>query len=242
MIGVMNGAFGSQSDLPIDIRQNLVRASYTLLPTADDEERKRVRDELTEEVVNGLKCALHGRFYDGIHPESPQLLASVVKASAHGLPTEYFELDQLASEHGLAKDTIEAIAEDLERLGLANLKRSLGRRPQVQFSPKLFVRFDPLYMGWSADRDSITVAQYLVANGSTRLDKYADVVEWPPRRLNPAISRLITNGLVLDSKISAPDQPFIRIQINRNERTRAFAEGRLRVPSALDRIAPAVWG
>ena len=242
MLGVMNTAFGGQSDLPIDIRQHLVRSVFDLSAAEDEARRSQVRDLLTTDLERGLQGAVRGRFFFEIHPAAAPLVARIVKGSEHGLPTGYFPIEDLSEEYGLALDVVEAIVEDLERKGLAKSLPAMGRRPQVSFTSRLFARFDPLYMGWNALHDARIIATDLVQHGSLVAERFLERVGWAPRRLNPALAHLIANGLVLDSKTMMGDRPFITFQVYRNDRTRAFAEGRLWVPEPLEHVKPAVWG
>jgi hypothetical protein len=235
MIGVMNTAYGSPEDLPIDIRQNLIRTTYLLNEEADDETKKSVARRFADDLSNELEGAVTRRYFYGLHPLSRRLIPGIIKSSEHGLEEE-LDVDKFASEYGISVVDVAAIGEDLQRLGLATLEVDICRGPcKIQLSPKIFERFDPLYMGWSAERDSMIVARHVAERGEISPSTYAEELGWQPRRLNPAIFRLVRNGLVLDSEIWVGESPFSTAQVNRNESTRAFAEGRLRVSSVLDK-------
>lgn len=242
MVGVMNLAFGTQDDLPVDIRQHLVRSVYSLGLDDGDELKSEARASLTASLERGVRDAVHGRFFFGLHPAAPALIGKIVRESHHGLATGYGRLDELAEACGVSPDAVEAVAEDLERVGLAKFLRVLGPKAEVSFLPRLFARFDPLYMGWNADRDARYIARWLVEHRSLSPEKYLEEVGWAPRRLNPALAHLIANGLVMAPSTLMGDRPFVALQVDRNDRTRAFAEGRLRVPGPLERATPATWG
>lgn len=227
MIGVMNTDYGQPEDLPIDIRQNLIRTTYLLKEGADSETNRKVASKLADDLNKELEDAVIRRYFSGLHPSSTRLIAGIVKSSEYGLRSE-LDVEQLASKYGISIAEVEAIGEDLQRLGLAALVVD-----KIDFSPKVFERFDPLYMGWNAERDSMIVAKHLAERGEIYPSTYAAELGWQPRRLNPAIFRLVRNGLVLDSKAYVAESHFFTAQINRNNLTRAFAEGRLRVPSVL---------
>lgn len=240
MIGVMNTAFGDQNKLPIDIRQRLIRSIYSLKENATDSLRAAESAKLVDSLSSGLKSAVIGRYFAGIHPSAPPLIASIVRSSEHGQSSELI-FDQLASEYSLKAEVVSAIAEDLERLGMVQLIRGLGMGVvNIVIIPKLFEHFDSLYMGWNAVHDSLAVAKCVAERGVLRPADYATEVGWRPRRLNPALYRLIRNEVVLSADSWGGD--FLTAQINRNNRTAAFAEGRLNVASALVRTEPAVWG
>jgi len=242
MVGVMNLAFGAQADLPIDIRQHLVRSVYSIGVDDGDELRSEARATLTASLERGLRDAVHKRFFFELHPAAPALVAGVVKESQHGLATNFTRIDELAEASGIAPIEVEAVVEDLERVGLARFLRGLGTRAQVSFLPRLFAKFDPLYKGWNADRDARSIAQWLVDHRSLSPEEYLKAVGWAPRRLNPALAHLITNRLVTSSSAIPGDRPFVTLQVDRNERTRAFAEGRLHVPGLFERVRPGTWG
>lgn len=88
-------------------------------------------------------------------------------------------------------------------------------------------------MGWSAERDALAIARWLLENRCLVPERYLEQVQWTPRRLNPVLDYLVANNLVMSSQAIPGDRPFVTLQVDRNERTRAFAEGRLYVPSLL---------
>ena len=122
-------------------------------------------------------------------------------------------------------DLIDAISE-LEDLGWLQPTRVMGAAPYgyVWVSPTddLFVYVDPSVMQWNAEQDAVRIAAEVVNCDDRGLQGH-ELVErlgWSPRRLNPALSYLVSRDLVTASR--AIDPVFVTHYIAETPRTRRF--------------------
>lgn len=234
LIGVMNLAFGGAGELPIDIRQHLVRGLYELEQGSAQEQRVVQRDKLTKQVTTALDGSIRSRFFRGIHPGARAWIGTVVRQSDLGIRTEEIAADSLAEQVGKGLESLIVALEDLERLGLVLVKRGLGEPiPRVQFEPLFFARFDPLYMGWNAAHDAATIAAAVAERSGLPTRELAKEMAWSRRRINPAIAYLIHHRLV-DIPMARGDHTVVADRLKRNLNTLAFAEGRLPKPALFD--------
>jgi len=87
---------------------------------------------------------------------------------------------------------------------------------------RLFLGVDPHVMGWNPAEDAVRVAAEVVnqPNHGLQSQNIATHLDWKPRRLNPALSYLVSRGLVLPSKNM--DRDFVTPFIAKNDKTRRF--------------------
>jgi len=122
-------------------------------------------------------------------------------------------------------DLIDAISE-LEDLGWVKPQRVIGAPPFgfdiVTPTDRLFERVDIHVMGWDTAADAARVAAELVNSGERGLQSriLAEKLGWSPRRLNPALSYLVSRDVVLASRNI--DSTFVTGYIGVNPRTRRF--------------------
>ena len=122
-------------------------------------------------------------------------------------------------------DLIDAISE-LEDLGWVKPQRVIGAPPFgfqiVTPTDRLFERVDKHVMGWDTAADAARVAAELVNSGERGLQSriLAEKLGWSPRRLNPALSYLVSRDLVLESRNI--DRTFVTGYVAVNPRTRRF--------------------
>lgn len=234
LIGVMNTHYGQPADLPVDIRQSLVRTLFSLDEKGsgeDEVERQKLVSSLEDELI----LAIRGRFFRGFHSEAPRVIQDLVTSSPDGWRRRDFSVADLASASGLPEESVIAVMEDLVRYGLAEQIPRIGEGFAISVSIPLYVRFDPLFMGWNADQDAILVAQELVKRKQASAENLSQELGMPPRRLNPALFRLLQGGFADAAEITRADSPFYRLWLQQNLRTRAFAEGRDTLPSVAPR-------
>ena len=75
----------------------------------------------------------------------------------------------------------------------------------LEATSRLFLRFDKEAMGWDTVSDAVVVARKIYETDGAAAANLCSELGWAPRRLNPALSILIGNDLVLDSKEIQPD-------------------------------------
>lgn len=122
---------------------------------------------------------------------------------------------------------------ELPGRGLVKVLRSMDGSPAgravgfAAIGPEsaLFAEFDRYVMPWDPAEDAQQVAADLL-NGvlqghSTQI---ADHYGWPPRRLNPALSYLVSRRLVMSSR--AMDPQWVTHWIHATDDTRRFVKGR----------------
>lgn len=238
LVGVMNTAFGTASDLPIDIRQRLVRCFYSAADGDSAEALAEARRALAERLATELRATVTGRYFRGFGPEAPAIICHLVRASADGLRSQGFTAPQLARASGGSEQAAEATMEDLLRFGLVEEQGYLGSGLRVCCQPAFYAYFDPLFVGWNADRDATALAAELLTRESWDTLALAKKLAWQPRRLNPALFRLLQGGFADASNEVPGPKPVYRVMIMRNAATRALAERRAAFPSIAPRASP----
>jgi hypothetical protein len=234
LIGVMNTTYGGPGDLPVDIRQNLVRVTYNSPETNTDDELKAERYRVADRLALEVERSIRARFFQGFHEDAPQLVRHLVEGSSEGTSRQRFAPRDLAAQAGISEAAALAIMEDLVRCGMAVEAGHAGGGFMIRCLPTLYMHFDPLFMAWNADQDAVILASELVKRGRERLDVLSQELGWSPRRINPAILRLLHAEFANASNENPGGSPFARVDVYPNASTRALAEGR----AALPPIAP----
>jgi hypothetical protein len=230
LVGVMNRSFGGPGDLPIDIRQFLVRATYTLDPAASSEQRMIERDQLGTALTGAIIEAVRSRFFRGMHPEAPAVVKFLITLSSDGRWSDDLGVEEVADGAGVSRDLALATMEDLVRFGLASEGGYAGSGFMIRIGEPLCAHFDPLYMGWNADQDAEAIARELVRQDWVNVESLARELAWSARRLNPALFRLL-QGQFADASSQVPGaSPFSVVDLSKNTNTRALAERRASLP------------
>jgi hypothetical protein len=122
-------------------------------------------------------------------------------------------------------DLIDAISE-LEDLGWVEPQRVMGAGPFGYYfvtpTDNLFEHVDPHVMEWNTTADAARVAAEVV-NSDERGCQAHELIErlkWTPRRLNPALSFLVSRDLVDWSRVNDP--VFVTHYIGETPKTRRF--------------------
>jgi hypothetical protein len=234
LIGVMNSVYGGPGNLPVDIRQNLVRATYSLAETSSTEEVRTAREHVADRLAIEIERSIRARFFRGFQEDAPRLVRYLVESSLEVPSMQQFAPEDLAQKVGMAEEAALAVMEDLVRYGLAEEAGHLGSGFMIRSLPTFYMHFDPLFMGWNADQDAVTLASELVKRGQERVDVLSQELGWVPRRINPAVLRLLQAGFANASNEVPGGSPFVRVSVYPNTSTRALAEGR----ATLSSIAP----
>jgi hypothetical protein len=234
LVGVMNVHFGTVDQLPIDIRQNLVRVTYDLAPDGSD--AAEVREVVITGLAKQIAAAIRARFFRGFSAAAPEVVRFFVLASQDGCVSyETFGVGDVAERAGVSQEGATAAMEDLVAHGLAEVGGGAGGGFSVYPRASLYVRFDPLFMDWNADVDARAIARLLVEREEVRIDALAGELQWSPRRMNPAVARLVQSGFVDESDEASGSSPFESVSISANVYTRSFADGRAGLPSVAPR-------
>lgn len=146
-------------------------------------------------------------FLVGFSPAACAIVRIMAERSEHAMwgdPT--IEVAELKEALGLHEDEIQLAVDELEGRGLVEAKRLMGHAPlgygEIRALPDLFAEADGGLMGWSPAEDSYRVLAELVSERSSglRLAKLSERLGWPPRRLNPAVTHLLSLGLAEQSE------------------------------------------
>ncbi|MEK6374758.1 MAG: toll/interleukin-1 receptor domain-containing protein [Acidobacteriota bacterium] len=163
-----------------------------------------------------------------LSPLAAQLAELFAQRSEHGRAWDpQFGVEEMKEATAASdNDLIDAISE-LEDLGWVEPQRVMGAAPYgYQFATPtdgLFEHVDLNVMGWDPAQDALRVAAEVV-NSSERGLQAHELVErlgWNPRRLNPALSYLVSRDLVLSSQVNDP--VFVTHYIAETPKTRRFA-------------------
>lgn len=232
LVGVMNTVYGGPGELPVDIRQNLVRVTYSLDEGSSGDVLKIEREKLTSNLASEVEEAIRSRFFHSFHDDAPSVVQYLVERPGEDPTLEQFSARDLARELGVSEEAATAVMEDLVRHRLAREEGWAGSEFMISCLLPLYVYFDPLFMGWNADQDAEELAKELVKRGQERVERLSQDLDWSLRRINPAIFRLLQGGFA-DNSVSS-SSPFYVAELLSNVKTRAFAERRASLPS----IAP----
>jgi hypothetical protein len=155
------------------------------------DELRRYRDE-THSFVADLRAELDpGRVALRLSEEGVALAELLSRRSRNGYKLDpQIRIDSLAAELNLADDDIELAVDELQSLGLLEVN---GSRDVVFATNRLFWETDPLFYNVDPAADAETVARALVSSPRDQITmaELADLLQWPPRRLNPAASYLV---------------------------------------------------
>lgn len=122
-------------------------------------------------------------------------------------------------------DLIDAISE-LEDLGWVEPQRVMGAGPFgyhfVTPTDRLFEHVDPHVMSWNTATDAARVAAEIVNSDDRGLQAHELIerLNWTPRRLNPALSFLVSRDLVQSSQVNDP--VFVTHYVGETPKTRRF--------------------
>lgn len=119
----------------------------------------------------------------------------------------YFEVKDLARAVDLTVEDAEDAIQELS----GYIRESHGR---ALVEEALFAEFDRHWMPWNTETDALRLATDIVNDKNFPHDPrdIAQRYEWPPRRLNPAITFLTERGLIVDYKLQAyPEFTTVRV-------------------------------
>jgi hypothetical protein len=224
IIAFMNRHYGDPEDLPFDLRFRAIRIQYTLAPDADSDARQSAKKQLAGQFIREISLALNRALFEDLTPNSVAAIELFVTDSdvgASGRP----ELDftELCSRLGLDEAVGRDVVDELEGRGfLRRISVSGNTLRSIRPTDSLFWHFDRVFKGWNTQADAYTIAERLVNGTKNQFVsiKLAEELGWEPRRLNPALTFLVQNGIVNHSEMSA--HPFAVYSILETSNTRRY--------------------
>ena len=166
----------------------------------------------------------------GLSPAAEAIVKITIEDSENGMAdSQMISLRQLKEATGLEDDDIIDAVDELESRGYVRVISTQSIDPldgeHVWAEASLFTTFDKYFKPWNPEDDALRIANALENGKSGDLPEMAQEYSWPPRRMNPAVSYLIENGLV-----GASDElgslPWVRWSIYKTPGTRRFVRDR----------------
>lgn len=153
-----------------------------------------------------------------------------VERSEHGLFADpQLEVGELARETDLSiEDTEDAL---YELTGFVQMSSSFGELADqdVFVKDSFFVEFDRYWKPWNPVEDARQLAADLVSDPESPPDpeEIAERYGWKPRRLNPALSYLVEQGLIEDIQEMGTHPYALGTIIPNAAQLRRFVKGRM---------------
>jgi hypothetical protein len=168
----------------------------------------------------------------GLSPAAESVARFAVENSKAGMPLDpQITPDDLRQVTGLSDDDIVDAVDELEGRGLLRRYHTLGRGPigfhMVAPHDELFASMDKHFMSWNPEEDAVVVAADMVNNGQDGADvsKLAGKLNWPPRRINPAVAYLVNRRIVRAPR-ALGTSPWTYLAVMRTSATRRFVRDR----------------
>lgn len=165
----------------------------------------------------------------GISTHAQRLAALLNERSEHGLILDpMMHAAEVESALGLTEDEISIAADELEELGWVKLQLSLGmgKAGFNRISPReeLFFNSDLPLKGWNTVEDARVLAATAVNTGeeSVSLIELDRLLEWGPRRINPAAAYLGSLGYI-QASATISCHPYVYQWFFITPKTRRFA-------------------
>lgn len=226
IIPVYNEHYGKVSDLPFDLRGRVVRCKYQLEPGIDKEWKKKVEKLLSGQLCNEINLVLDKALFQGLSKNSIKTIRIFCLESEYGAFREpKLSLEEFMIKFNFTEREARNVIDELEFQGLVGKREALGGKFRVYPTSNLYWRFDRVFQEWDTKKDALKIAQILVAYSSKDhnqllTSKLIEKLGWELRRINPALTYLVENCLVMDSKNSA--KPKAVHSIIETQQTRFF--------------------
>jgi hypothetical protein len=163
----------------------------------------------------------------GLSVAAQQIARYLITHSEHGRPRDpKATVEELRRDTSLPDEDLLVAVDELERHSLVHPVRAIGCGPlgyyAVEPEAALFLAFDSTFMGWSPQSDALTVLAELINSGDSWLaiEDAAARLGWAARRMNPALSYLIRNDVILPSR--SISHPFLTRQFSTSSSSLAF--------------------
>lgn len=228
IVPVANLRYGGPEKLPFDVRGKWVGVKYTLDCGADAEARSGVRRQLAKELRSQIQAVVDGAISCGLSQEAIRVVEALITSAETGGDERGMDYADFCTVVGAAGRAALQVADELEGVGLISKSVGIGAPfHHVRPRPKLFWRFDRVFMKWDPERDARLLAARLVAGEGARsqlsIPAVAEELGWEPRRINPAVTYLRDHELVIASNSHA--DPYVAFSLLENSATRRFAHG-----------------
>ena len=162
----------------------------------------------------------------GLSPAAEAIVRIMIEDSENGKALDpKISPNQIKEATGLDDDDIIDAVDELESQGYVTALRVIGTGPfgydDVGAKDALFVTFDKYFKPWNPEDDARRVAADLVNGKDGTVSAMAQEYNWPPRRMNPAVSYLIENAPV-DVGPKLGSRPWVTRRLYKTPRTRRF--------------------
>lgn len=158
----------------------------------------------------------------GYSPAATAIAEKLVRESQHGTYHDpQIKVEDVMAATGLSFEDVKDACFELSTLV------ELYRDDVVWPLPTLFAEFDEHWMPWSPADDALKLASDMV-NDPKFPEASRDIAaryDWPPRRLNSAVSYLIRRGIARESKVLG-DPQFVSHWVSKTDATRRFVKSR----------------
>ena len=166
----------------------------------------------------------------GLSPATEAIVRIMIEGSENGMADgQMLPLGQVKEATGLEDDDIIDAIEELERQGYVEVVYTQSIDPldgeHVWAKDSLFATFDKYFKLWNPENDALQIAADLVNGKDGTVQAMAQEYNWPPRRMNPAVSYLIENDFV-GSSPELGSHPWVNHWLYKTPSTRRFVRDR----------------
>lgn len=211
------------SDLPPFIQAML----YLRIDPAENRDRKELSDRIhgvSRKPALGDAPAYVKKVPEGLAGWSNAAVAiakHLVTASEHALSHDpIVSAEDLTEATGLTQDDVRLGILDLKDAGYLWQQDPTGH---VAAKAPLFVEFDPIFTDFDPQADALRLATEMIRADRAILPtaNYAELLDWPPRRLNSAVCYLERVGAI-ETRQAMASAPWRAVQLIRSDRTLRF--------------------
>lgn len=220
----------------IAIRYNF--PARNLPPLLSGQNSPEIKDETFEKSMAGLVNDIHGITRKPSLGPAPAAIAGVSQ-----LKTGYSAAASAVAKVFVDKTTNATWAHMIDMTDLCNATGmpeddvkdalyELGDLVDSQFGSvvvkdELYVVFDSFWKGWDPAIDALRIATDLMNDDTfpNDIEKIAQLYNWEPRRINPAVAFLVNRQLIRDLK-TIGSAPWIMMHIEKTDATRRFVKSR----------------
>ena len=161
----------------------------------------------------------------GLSPAAEAIVRIMIEDSENGMALDpKISPNQIKEATDLDDDAIEEGVDELESQRYVNVRDVQSINPSevmnIGATDALFVAFDKYFKPWNPEDDARRVAADLVNGKDGTVSAMAQEYNWPPRRMNPAVSYLIKHKHVGAS--DEPGYPWVTHSLDKTPRTRRF--------------------
>lgn len=198
IVSVANTSYGELGKLPFDIEKNAVRATYSVPESSKPTSKQR--KALTKKLRFQIQSVIDQTLFRGLNMTATRLVEWFSESEVGALGIPCGDPDEVSQELGLAADQICQAMYDLEDEGLLRIFDVSGK--EVGFAKpvdRLFWVYDRIFRHTHPPTDAVTIARSLLDGARQSGNQFVHVklkelLEWPWRRLNPAMTYLVENG------------------------------------------------